>query len=176
MPAPSTTSFPTAPICSSRSAPTTSKTRALLLAGIKRVANGIARANGVPEDKLPVVKVVEGTPTTINHDDLARRLNAAIVRDLGPQAFEPFVQDGMGAEDFTYFVHPDHGVKGYYFAVGGTPRAAFDAAKTGGPPVGSHHSPLFKIDPEPSIILGTEAMTVAVLDLLKPAASAGGAQ
>jgi hippurate hydrolase len=29
---------------------------------------------------------------------------------------------------------------------------------------------LFKIDPEPSVRLGTEAMTVAVLDLLKPGA------
>jgi len=152
------------------------KTRALLLAGIKRVAAGIARANGVPENKLPDVKIVEGTPTTVNHNDLAQRLNAAIIRDLGPEAFEPFVQDGMGAEDFTHFVHPDHGVKGYYFSVGGTPRAALEAAKNGGPPVGSHHSPGFKIDAEPAIILGTEAMTVAVLDLLKPAGSAGGAQ
>jgi hippurate hydrolase len=33
---------------------------------------------------------------------------------------------------------------------------------------------LFKIDPEPSVRLGTEAMTVAVLDLLKPGASASG--
>ena len=60
----------------------------------------------MPENKLPDVKVVEGTPTTINHDDLAQRLNAAIIRDLGPQAFEPYVQTDMGAEDFTHFVHP----------------------------------------------------------------------
>jgi hippurate hydrolase len=33
---------------------------------------------------------------------------------------------------------------------------------------------LFKIDPEPSVRLGTEAMTAAVLDLLKPAGSAAG--
>ena len=61
----------------------------------------------------------------------------------------PFEQNGMGAEDFAYFVQPDLGVKGYYFAVGGTPQAAFDAAKAGGPPIPSHHSPLFKIAPEP---------------------------
>jgi hypothetical protein len=56
--------------------------------------------------------------------------------------------------------------------VGGTPQSAFDAVKTGGPPVSGHHSPLFNIDPEPSVRLGTEAMTVAVLDLLKPPAAA----
>jgi metal-dependent amidase/aminoacylase/carboxypeptidase family protein len=118
------------------------------------------------------VTVSEGTPTTINDAALARRLNAAMARDLGSDALEPFVQTGMGAEDFAYFIEQKHGVKGYYFAVGGTPQAAFDAEKAGGPPVPSHHSPLFKIDPEPSVRLGTEAMTVAVLDLLKPGGSA----
>jgi amidohydrolase len=147
-------------------------TRAQLLAAIKRTAEGIGRANGLPENKLPEVKVSEGTPTTINDAALAQRLNAAMVRDLGAGALEPFVQTGMGAEDFAYFVEPKHGVRGYYFAVGGTPPAAFAAEKAGGPPVPSHHSPLFKIDPEPSVRLGTEAMTVAVLDLLKPGAAA----
>jgi len=33
---------------------------------------------------------------------------------------------------------------------------------------------LFKIDPEPSVRLGTEAMTVAVLDLLQPGGSSAG--
>jgi hippurate hydrolase len=152
-------------------------TRAQLISSIKRVAEGIGRANGLPDDKLPVVKVSEGTPTTSNDPALARRLNAAFTRSLGAPAFEPFVQTGMGAEDFSYFVEQKHGVKGYYFAVGGTPKAAFEAAKAGGPPVPSHHSPLFKIDPEPSVRLGTEAVTVAVLDLLgKGASSAAGAQ
>jgi amidohydrolase len=147
-------------------------TRAQLLAAIRRTAEGIGRANGLPENKLPEVTVSEGTPTTINDAALARRLNAAMARDLGSDALEPFVQTGMGAEDFAYFVEQKHGVKGYYFAVGGTPQAAFDAEKAGGAPVPSHHSPLFKIDPEPSVRLGTEAMTVAVLDLLKPGGSA----
>ena len=77
----------------------------------------------------------------------------------------------MGAEDFAYFVQPDTKVRGYYFSVGGTEQAAFDAAKAGGPPIPSHHSPLFKIAPEPAIVTGTIAMTAAVLDLLKPGAA-----
>lgn len=149
------------------------ETRAMLLSSIKRVAEGIARVNGVPENKLPEVKVSEGTPTTINDATLATRLNATMARELGPNALTPYVQTGMGAEDFAYFIESKLGVKGYYFAVGGTPQATLDAEKAGGPPVPSHHSPLFKIDPEPSVRLGTEAMTVAVLDLLKPGSSAG---
>jgi hippurate hydrolase len=151
------------------------ETRAMLIAAIRRVADGIGRANGLPEGKLPEVRVSEGTPTTINDADLARRLNAAMARDLGAEAVAPYEQTGMGAEDFAYFVEAKHNVKGYYFAVGGTPQAALDAAKAGGAPVPSHHSPLFKIDPEPSVRLGTEAMTVAVLELMKPGATASAA-
>ena len=143
-------------------------TRAQIIAAVDRIAKGVARTHGMPDDKLPVVTVSEGTPTTINDAPLARRMNAALVRDLGPNVMVPFVQQDMGAEDFAYFVDPKLGVPGYYFAVGGTPQAAFDAEKAGGPPVPSHHSPLFKIAPEPSITLGTEAMVMATLELLKP--------
>jgi amidohydrolase len=142
------------------------ETRAMLHAAIKRMARGIGLANGMPEDKLPLVKVSEGTPTTINDGPLARRLNTAIGKALGSDVVVPFEQTGMGAEDFAYFVESKYGIPGYYFAVGGTPQATIDAAKKGGPPVPSHHSPLFKIDPEPSVRIGVEAMTAAVLDLL----------
>ena len=142
-------------------------TRAQIIATVDRIAKGVARTHGMPDDKLPVVTVSEGTPTTINDAPLARRMNAALARELGPNVMVPFVQQDMGAEDFASFVDPKLGVPGYYFAVGGTPQAAFDAGKAGGPPVPSHHSPLFKIAPEPSITLGTEAMVLATLELLK---------
>jgi amidohydrolase len=141
-------------------------TRAQLIATIKRVARGVGLTNGLPEALLPEVKVVESTPTTINDGALARRLNTALASRLGPGVVIPFVQKGMGAEDFAYFIEPKLGVKGYYFAVGGTPQAAIDAEKAGGPAVAGHHSSLFKIDPEPSVRLGVEAMTSAVLELL----------
>jgi hippurate hydrolase len=38
-----------------------------------------------------------------------------------------------------------------------------------------HHSPLFRIAPEPSIKAGVEAMTLAALDLLAPADATAGA-
>ena len=144
------------------------QTRQYLLKAIPRLARDIARANGMPDDKLPVVTNPEGTPVTANDPALARRLNATLASALGSANVEPFVQQGMGGEDFAYFVEPKYGVKGYYFDVGGTPQAAFDAAKAGGPPVPSHHSPLFKIAPEPAIVTGSIAMTAAVLDLLGP--------
>jgi hippurate hydrolase len=86
-------------------------------------------------------------------------------KTFGEDATPPFEQRGMGAEDFAYFVSEDTGVPGYYFAVGGTPQAAFDAAANGGPAVPSHHSPLFKIAPRESVTVGTRAMIAAVMEL-----------
>ena len=140
-------------------------TRAQLLAAIERVAVGIGKAHGLP-DELPVeVTVSEGTPVTNNDPELARRLNAAMVDAFGEGTFRPFEQTTMGAEDFAYFVTEDTGVPGYYFGVGGTPPEAFAAAAAGGPPVPSHHSPLFKIAPRESVTLGTQAMIAAVMEL-----------
>lgn len=142
-----------------------------LIASIERVAVGIGRAHGLPEDKLPIVKVTESTPVTVNDAALARRLNGAIAGALGAEVVVPFRQTNMGAEDFAFFVDPQFKIPGYYFAVGGTAPEWIEAAKNGGRPVAGHHSPLFKIDPEPSVRLGIEAMTAAVLDLLGPTKS-----
>ncbi len=147
-----------------------------LIAGIKRIAAGVGRMNGMPEDRLPTVTVSdEQAPPTINDAGLAARIGTAFRREFGNDVLIPYVQTDMGAEDFPAFVEPGTGVKGLYFMVGGTPQAAFDAAKAGGPPVPSHHSPLFKIDPEPSIRLGTEAMVAATLELLGTRPTAGSA-
>jgi amidohydrolase len=145
--------------------------RKTLLDGIRRIAQNVGRMNGMPEDKLPEVKIsTEATPVNLNDPALTARLRGAFTRAFGADALKSPPRGGMGAEDFAYFVQPELGIPGFYFSVGGTPQAAFDAAAAGGPPVPGHHSPLFKIDPEPSVRLGTEAMTVAVLDLLGPSA------
>ncbi len=143
------------------------ETRAKLLAGIQRIATGVALTAGLPEDLLPKVDLsTEATPTTSNDVELAHRIRAAFVRELGENQLFDEERDGMGAEDFAYFVQTEHKVPGVYFVVGGTPQADLDAEAAGGPPVPSHHSPFFKIDPEPSVTSGIYAMTVAVLELL----------
>jgi len=144
--------------------------RRTLLEGIRRIAQNVGRMNGMPEDRLPEVRVsAESTAPTINDAELSARVRAAFERALpAGTVLEPQPATGMGAEDFAYFVAPEHRVRGVYFSVGGTPQAAFDAARAGGPAVPSHHSPQFRIVPEPAVRLGTEAMLVAVLDLMAP--------
>ncbi|MDX2233322.1 MAG: amidohydrolase [Hyphomonadaceae bacterium] len=134
--------------------------RQQLLDGVRRVADGVARAHGVPENLLPVVTPSgESTPPTVNDPETARRIAAAITRDMGADRLSTKKREGMGAEDFAYFVAPEHGVKGVYMSVGGTSAAAL-------PTAASHHSPLFKIEPEPVIRTGVEAMTIAAMELL----------
>ena len=140
--------------------------REKLLSGIERIAVGVARTAGMPEDLLPKVEVTEGTPPTVNDDELAARIHQAFVRDLGEDAVYEEPRQGMGAEDFAFFVMTEDEVPGAYFSVGGTSQADLDADEAGGPAVPSHHSPFFKIEPEPSVTMGVEAMTVAVLELL----------
>ncbi|MCZ8370998.1 MAG: amidohydrolase [Porphyrobacter sp.] len=141
------------------------ETRARVIALVERIAVNIGKAHGLPDNMPVTVKHFSGTPTTNNDPALARRLNAAMKRELGAAAVVPFEQQNMGAEDFTYFVSPNAGVPGYYFAVGGTTPERLAAAKAGGPAIAGHHSPLFQVAPRESIVLGTRAMVAAVLDL-----------
>jgi len=143
------------------------ETRDTLLAGIERIAHGVGRTYGMPEDRLPEVLVsTEFTPPTVNDIALAERIRTAFVRELGEDAVYEKARTGMGAEDFAFFVMTDEKVPGAYFSVGGTSQTDIDAEAAGGPAVPSHHSPFFKVEAEPSVTMGTRAMTVAVLELL----------
>jgi len=143
------------------------ETRALLLAGIKRVAENMGRVAGLPEDKLPEVIVSEEwVPPTINDTELTQRLRTVLKSKLGDDIFYEAKRKGMGAEDFPFFT-TDPYIASTYFGIGGTPQAAFDAEAAGGEPVPSHHSPLFKIAPEPSVRLGVEATVEALQEIMK---------
>jgi amidohydrolase len=133
-----------------------------LLKGIERVAIHTARAAGLPEDKLPEVRVAPNhSPVTANDPQLARRVRAAMETKMPATSFAEWKQTDMAAEDFPYLVSVSPPIPSVYFAVGGTPQADLDAGTWAG-----HHSPLFKIEPEASIKGGVEAMTVAALELL----------
>ncbi|MDJ0847492.1 MAG: amidohydrolase [Myxococcota bacterium] len=142
------------------------ETRNALLAGIERIARGVALTAGLPEELLPEVTVRESTPPLLNDVALTERLREAFVREMGEDALYEHPRDSMGAEDFAYFVAREHGVPGSYWSVGGTPQAVLDAEEAGGARVPSHHSGRFRIEPEPAVTAGVEAMTVAVLELL----------
>lgn len=144
------------------------ETRKTLLTGIERIATGAGKAAGLPEDRLPTVVVSEeSTGTTVNDETLAVRARKAIIAQFGEEAFYPFKQTNMGAEDFHYFHAVEPPIPGLFFRVGANSQEKLDAEKKGGLMVAGHHSPLFYIEPEPSIKVGVEANTTILLELLK---------
>ncbi len=145
---------------------TSEETRQILLDGIERIAVNLGRAAGLPEDKLPEVIVSEeSVPPTNNDSSLARRLRSAWSAELGSERVVDIPTRGMGAEDFPYFtVNPT--IPSVYWAIGGTPQQDFDREAAGGEPVPSHHSPLFKISPEPAVTAGVESTVVALMELM----------
>jgi amidohydrolase len=145
---------------------TSPETRTLLLEGIERIAVNMGRVAGLPEDMLPEVIVSEeSVPPTTNNADLARRLKIAWAEQLGEEVVIDRPTKGMGAEDFPFFtVEP--AISSVYWAIGGTPKEDFEREEAGGPAVPSHHSPLFKIAPEPAVRRGVESTVVALMTLM----------
>lgn len=145
---------------------TNEETRKILLEGIQRIAINMGRVAGLPEDKLPTVVIsAESVPPTINDASLARRLRAAWTESLGSDRVIDEPPTGMGAEDFPFFtVDPE--IPSVYWGIGGTPQEDFDREAAGGEAVPSHHSPLFRISPQPSVTAGVESTVVALLELM----------
>ncbi|MDX1562092.1 MAG: amidohydrolase [Gammaproteobacteria bacterium] len=145
---------------------TNAATRDLLLDGIRRIAENMGRAAGLPEELLPEVIVSdERTPPGHNDPALTARLRAVWEQAFGAETIVVEPPTGMGGEDFAYFtIDPE--IPSVFWRVGGTPAEDFERARAGGPPVPSHHSPLFKIAPEPSVTAGVASTVVALRELM----------
>ena len=146
---------------------TSFETRDLLLNGIKRIAENLGRAAGLPEDRLPevIVSSEEGTPPTLNDVELTKRLKTIWVQAFGAENVIDQEDQGMGAEDFPYFT-TDPYIPSVYWNVGGTPKEDFEMEKNGGAAVPSHHSPFFKIDPDQSVPLSVRSTVIALMELM----------
>ena len=145
---------------------TNPETRDYLLAGIERIATNIGRAAGLDEDMLPEVIISEeSVPPTMNDAALTRQLKNAWREALGADKYYERKQAGMVSEDFPYFsTNPE--IRSVYWAIGGTPWEELEAEAAGGAKVASHHSPQFRIAPEPSVRAGVESSVVALLTLM----------
>jgi hippurate hydrolase len=142
--------------------------RDIVLAAIDRTAKGLGAAAGLPNDKLPEVKVREDefTPATYNNPDLTKRVSAALKTAIGEQNV---VQKDptMGGEDFSEYSLPDHSIPAFMFNVGAVEAAKVAESRKTGAPLPSLHSSRFAPVPEPTIRTGLIGMTSAVIDLLK---------
>ncbi len=144
------------------------ETRAKLLDGIKRIAEGEAVTAGLPEDRMPVIRVRddEFTPSTYNSPEFSMEMAQLFEARFGK---ERVVQSKpvMGGEDFSRYRRADESIKSMIFWVGGVPMDEYQEAKKEGKKLPSLHSPLWAPDAEKVVATGAEALTAAALDLMK---------
>ena len=145
----------------------TPEVRKKLLDGIGRIARGEAIASGIPDDRMPVVKVRDPyTPATYNTDKLSSRLFDLFGQHFGAARVVE-TKAVMGGEDFSQYWLADKTKEATIFWVGGVPKAKWDAAGGDDTKLPSLHSPFWAPEAETVISTATEAMTIAALDVLK---------
>jgi amidohydrolase len=141
--------------------------RQTIISGVDRTAKGIAIAAGVPEDRMPIVKVLddESTPATIDDVELSARLRKIFIAKLGAENVIDR-QAIMGSEDFGIF-SMDHKIPAVIFWLGAyDPKKIAESERTG-VALPSPHSPFFAPLPEPTLRTGVTVMTDAALALLQ---------
>ena len=143
--------------------------RQTIVEGVRRAAKGIALAAGVPEDRAPVVTVLEheSVPALYNDPVLMSRVKAALTEALGPSNVfdDPPV---MVSEDVGVFGLDDHKIPVAYFQLGAMDPGRYAAAAAAGQALPGMHTSRFEPLPEPTLKTGVTAMTAVALALLKP--------
>jgi amidohydrolase len=138
------------------------------LTAIRRIVEGQALAAGVPTNRLPEVRLVEGfTPALYNDPPLTRRLLDAMRPWLGPDGIRP-IDPTMGGEDFSEFGRTAEKVPLFDFWLGTVSAERIAAAEKAGTALPGLHSSKFSPDIDPTLETGVTAMTAAVLELLPP--------
>jgi len=136
-----------------------------IVADVRRTANGLAEAYGIPADRMPVVTLGESTPPTLNDAALNERLRASAIAALGKDQ----VLDAraiMGSEDVGLF-SLDGKIPAVMYWLGAADPDKLAESHKSGVPLPGLHSALFAPAYAPAITAGVTAMTAMALDLLK---------
>jgi hippurate hydrolase len=146
------------------------KSRDRAVQAVERIARGISRAAGIPEDLAPIVRVSDSEKVGVTYNDpaLSERLAAIFARELGSDKVHR-TKPLMAGDDFAHFGNVGgKAIPSVLFALGAADPQKLEESRRTGTPVASNHSPRFA--PIPGITLRTamRTMTSAVMDLLKP--------
>jgi hippurate hydrolase len=136
--------------------------------GIRRTALGVALAAGVPDDRQPIVTVLEdeSLPPTYNDPALAARVKAALAAALGARnVFDE--EPVMNSEDFGLFGLPDHKIPSVMFWLGAADPAKLAEAQAAGRLLPGPHTSRFQPLPAPTLRAGVTAMTSVATALLQ---------
>jgi hippurate hydrolase len=142
------------------------QTRQRMMAAIQRIVRGECQTAGSPRD--PDFETLDSFPLTDNDPDTTNRVAAAFGAHFGDRAVEWDQQ--TASEDFSDIPRAA-GIPYTYWAIGGTDPQAYRTAATAGriqDDIPSNHSPHFLPVLQPTLRVGTEALTTAALAWLAP--------
>jgi amidohydrolase len=139
--------------------------RKMLLDGIERLAVNTARAYGMPEDKLPIMKIVESTPVTYNTPSLIERLKPALTAKMGSDVVRQGVPL-MTSEDFSEYGRVEPKIPSAQIWLGAVNPDLYARTPDRSTLPGTH-SPGWAPDYEPSIKTGIMTLTLAAEELMK---------
>ena len=135
-----------------------------IIADIRRTADGLAQAYGIPSDRMPSVSIQETTPATLNDAGLDDRLradaNAAVGKDRVLDAHAV-----MGSEDVGLF-SLDGRIPAVMYWLGAADPGKLAESRKSGIPLPGPHSALFAPVYAPAITTGVTVMTAIALDLM----------
>lgn len=143
--------------------------RQQMLDAIKRETNGIARAAGVADDKMPEYTLKGYSEPVYNDEALAEQAQQTLAAGLGKEALMPGFPPVMGSEDFPMLVAGIEDARTLFMEVGGgAPDVMKNYMATGElPPL--NHNPKFEIiNPRLAITTAVKANSLLLLDALKP--------
>lgn len=144
----------------------TDEVRAQLLAGIERVANGVAMAAGMPDELMPRMEIDEVyTPAVYNDPALSNRAGSVLEARFGDAV--DTASPVTGGEDFSRYGRTEDDVPIFMFWVGGSPQEVWDEYAARGQTPPANHSPFFYPDAEGSVSVAAEGMTAIALDLFE---------
>ena len=130
--------------------------RAKMLAGIERTAKAVAAMADAPP---PDIKLDEGAKAVMNDPAVVATAEKVLKAAFGDKIRT--TPPNTTSEDYSEY--DNAGVPSMFFNIGDYEPERVAAARNGGPPLPSNHSPLFAPVPKPTIETGVTAMTLAVL-------------
>ena len=145
----------------------TDEVRNQTISTIRRMARGLAEANGLPKDLYPEITLKdEYTPALFNNLELTEKLRISFENVLGKDKVLK-LSPVMGGEDFGMYGRVEPLIPSVLFWLGAVNNKVYNKSLRDNISLPSLHSALFLPDPEPTISTGVKAMTAAVLDLYK---------
>jgi hippurate hydrolase len=142
--------------------------RRQLAVAVARMAEGLARAAGLPPELYPLIQEPEaGYPPVINDPALTERLQSLFADLLGADRVL-LPPPSTGSEDFGELGHTDPPMPMAYYQLGVTPAQRLAEAAAGGPPVPPEHDARFQPDFETSLPIGVSTLAGAALELAQP--------